>query len=277
MNNNNPLNLPQLQGLLDIKGRLGGNLTIDDAIELLQEDADTDGCISSELQQDWDKHRYPDKRLKFAPITLYDLAPEIHTVSAEAQSLLLLMIRLQAQKTGYVAIKKGFFIDVLHLGDKKARQFNRYIQELTDIYAIRPVHIPPRGSRAPAIYQINSGLSRIGDFQPKDKLARCAEKIIPPLKKSQYSRTTEIITIRTETGDIQVICGTLEAIIDKDKKIESIATNNEPDNVTKENEDIPFLCPEPNCTNNKLKNQDTDITEDSLTQMTIYDILNQYN
>lgn len=245
MNSSNPLNLAQLQGLLDIKDRVGGDLTIDEAIKLLQEDADLDAQLTKELQDDWNKHRYPDKKIKFAPISMYNLAPQIHSVSTESQALLLLMIRLQAQKTGYVAVKKGFFISALHLGDKRGRRLNQYIAELIDIGAINPVHIPPKGSKAPAIYQISDSISRIGGGYTPSSLKSISSEI--------YSRTTECITIRTDGGEKQLICGTLEEVI-LDKKTGFNATNTEPGNDN--TEEISSLCSDLDCTSNATGNQD---------------------
>lgn len=245
MNDRNPLNLAQLQGLLDIRDRVGGDLTIDEAINLLQEDASLDAQLTKELQDDWSKHRYPDKKIKFAPVSMYNLAPQLHSVSTEAQALLLLMIRLQAQKTGYIAVKKGFFINALHLGDKRGRRLNQYITELIDIDAIRPIHIPPRGSKAPAIYQINDNISRIGEYTPSSLKSSSSEI---------YSRTTECITVRTDKGEKQLVCGTLEEII-LDKKAGLNATNIEPGDNT---EDKSSLCSNLNCNSNITKNQDYD-------------------
>lgn len=251
MNNNpNPLNLTQLQGLLDIRARMGGDLTIDEAIRLLQEDASLDGQLTHDLQDDWNKHRYPDKKIKFAPVSMYNLSPQLHSVSAEAQALLLLMIRLQAQKSGYVAIKKGFFVNALHLGDKRGRRLTQYIAELVDIGAISPVHIPPKGSRAPAIYQINDALSRIGDYTPS-KLKSVSYEL--------YSRTTECITVRIDGAEKQLICGTLEEII-LDKKTGLNATNTESGDDT---EELSSLCSNLNCINSTTKNQDPEILENA--------------
>lgn len=242
MSNQNPLNLAQLQGLLDIRDRMGGDLTINEAIELLQEDANTDGQLTNDLQNDWNKHKYPDKKIKFAPVSMYNLAPQIHAISTEAQALLLLMIRLQAQKSGYIAVKKGFFINALHLGDKRGRRLNQYINELLDIGAINSIHIPSRGSKAPAIYQISDGLSRIGNYTPNN---------LKSISNELYSRTTECITVRTDKGEKQYICGTLEEIIDKKTRFN--ATNIEPGIIN--TEEISSSCSNLNCNNNTLENQ----------------------
>lgn len=244
MNNKNPLNLAQLQGLLDIKDRVGGDLTIDEVIDLLQEDANLDAQLTKELQDDWSKHRYPDKKIKFAPVSMYNLAPQLHSVSTEAQALLLLMIRLQAQKTGYVAVKKGFFISALHLGDKRGRRLNQYITELIDIGAINPVHIPPKGSKAPAIYQISDSISRIGNYTPSS---------LKSISNEIYSRTTECITVRTDGAEKQLICGTLEEII-LDKKTGFNATNTEPG--VDESEEKSSLCSNIDSSSSSTRNQD---------------------
>lgn len=184
----------KLQELLEIRTRMGGDLTIDEAIGLLQEP-------TKELQDDY---RCPDDKIKFTYISTYNLAPQIHSVSTEAQALLLMMIRLQAQKTGYVAVKKGFFISALHLGDKRGRRLNQYITELIDIGAINPVHIPPKGSKAPAIYQISDSISRIGNYTPSS---------LKSISNEIYSRTTECITVRTDSGEKQYVCGTLKEVL----------------------------------------------------------------
>lgn len=206
-NPNNETASAHLQALLDLEICGLGEVTISDAIKRLQIDAtQTDEeqeitrKVLQSLQELWNRHQFPDTSIKLLLLSIYDLFPAIHDCSLEAQCLFFLMLRVQWQNTGYVAVKKKVFGERLGFSRNKIEsKMPVYLQELEDIKAIKAVYIPPRGSDKPCVYQINQDISKIGrGFKP--------QRIS---KKDKYRRTKIDVAISQE----QVLtCGTLDTI-----------------------------------------------------------------
>lgn len=255
--NPNPEASPHMQAILDIIKTLDDDsLTLRDVKKLLLEDSNTDCAITNKLNDVWNRHLYPNRVLRFAPIALYDLAPAISKLSPEALKLLIIMIQVQAQRTGYVAVKKAIFAAACGFGSKRIRQMQAYLDELIKFKFIKLIFQPLKGSSAPAVYQINSKFSRIGSTYRPDKLDKTST--------SSFNRSTA--TIKVTKGDNETIytCGTLEEICYVNKNGTDAA------NINPVNEKNKNLYSTNNCTNKELGNQDID---NNLRQATLDEIL----
>ena len=212
-NPNNETASAHLQALLDLEACGLGETTISDAIKRLQideEQTDVEQEITRKvlqsMQELWNRHQFPDTSIKLLLLSIYDLAPAVHSCSLEAQCLLFLMLRVQWQNTGYVAVKKKIFGQRLGFSRNKIEsKMSVYLQELEDIKAIKAIYIPPRGSDKPCIYQINQNMSKIGrGFKPQRV----------PSPKDAYRRTKIDVAISQESI---LTCGTLDTIEDNKK------------------------------------------------------------
>lgn len=213
-NPNNETASAHLQALLDLESCGLGEITISDAIKQLQIDAEqTDEeqeitrKVLQSLQELWNRHQFPDTSIKLLLLSIYDLAPAVHSCSLEAQCLLFLMLRVQWQNTGYVAVKKKVFGQRLGFSRNKIEsKMSVYLQELEDIRAIKAIYIPPKGSDKPCVYQINQNMSKIGrGFKPQR---------ISSQKDNTYKRTKMDVAI---SQDSVLTCGTLDTIEDNKK------------------------------------------------------------
>jgi hypothetical protein len=202
-----------LQALLDLKSCGLGDMTISEAIKALQIDitqTDEEQAMTRKvlqnLQELWNRHQFPDTSIKLLLLSIYDLAPAVHSCSLEAQCLLFLMLRVQWQNTGYVAVKKKVFGQRLGFSRNKIEsKMSMYLQELEDIKAIKAIYIPPKGSDKPCVYQINQSISKIGrGFKPQHVSSQ----------KDMYKRTKIDIAISQESV---LTCGTLDTIEDNKK------------------------------------------------------------
>lgn len=212
-NPNNETASAHLQALLDLEICGLGEITISEAIKRLQIDAEqtieeqeiTRQVLQS-LQELWNRHQFPDTSIKLLLLSIYDLAPAVHSCSLEAQCLLFLMLRVQWQNTGYVAVKKKVFGQRLGFSRNKIEsKMSVYLQELEDIKAIKAIYIPPKGSDKPCVYQINQNMSKIGrGFKPQHLSSQ----------KDVYRRTKMDVAI---SQDSVLTCGTLDTIEDNKK------------------------------------------------------------
>lgn len=216
MNTQNETASAHLQALIDLRDCGFGAIKIEDAIKLLtidqnqtEEEQEKTREILEHLQELWNRHQYPDTVIKLLLLSIYDYAPAIHDCSLEAQCLFFLMLRVQWQNTGYVAVKKKAFGQRLGFNRHKIEsKMHIFLQELEDIKAIKAIYIPPRGSDKPAVYQINPDISKIGrGFKP-------ARVTLKGRKKDSFKRTKIEVAISREQT---LICGTLDTIEDNKK------------------------------------------------------------
>lgn len=216
MNAQNQTASAHLQALIDLDDCGFGGFLIKDAIKLLtidqnqtEEEQEKTREILEHLQELWNRHQYPDTVIKLLLLSIYDYAPAIHDCSLEAQCLFFLMLRVQWQNTGYVAVKKKAFGQRLGFNRHKIEsKMHMFLQELEDIKAIKAIYIPPRGSDKPAVYQINPDISKIGrGFKP-------ARVTLKGRKKDSFKRTKIEVAISREQT---LICGTLDTIEDNKK------------------------------------------------------------
>ena len=212
-NPNNETASAHLQALLDLESCGLGETTISDAIKRLQIDAEQSDVeqeitrkVLQSLQELWNRHQFPDTSIKLLLLSIYDLAPAVHSCSLEAQCLLFLMLRVQWQNTGYVAVKKKVFGQRLGFSRNKIEsKMSVYLQELEDIKAIKAIYIPPKGSDKPCVYQINQNMSKIGrGFKPQRLSSQ----------KDAYKRTKMDVAV---SQDSVLTCGTLDTIEDNKK------------------------------------------------------------
>lgn len=218
--NINPANLAQLQALYDLlQSGFNKNITLQDAIETLIQDGQDDRKITSELQDTWNRHQYPDKAIKFIQISTYTHCPQLHEVSTEAQALFFLMLRVQHKSDGYVAVKKAIFAKALNFGSKRVRHMQDYLNELLAVDVITKIHEAPQGSTAPSIYRINNKFAKIGrGFHPQ--MIKSDDFIL------KYNETYEKITVETTAeGRKEYICGSLEDVLNFKKKKRASAVN----------------------------------------------------
>ena len=165
----NPLHLAQLQALnMLIKKGYSGD--IEDIRDQLIEESYSKPEKIKEMVAEWNAMRYPKEAITHLLLSIYEYFPQVHKATPEAQAILLLMIRIQPQSTGYVAVAKGAFAHVLGWGSKRAGRIQEYLDELTQIGAITPIYrAPDRGSKKPGIYK---NRSRLQGFTHKAK-GRC--------------------------------------------------------------------------------------------------------
>lgn len=216
MNTQNETASAHLQALIDLRDCGFGAIKIEDAIKLLtidqnqtEEEQEKTREILEHLQELWNRHQYPDTVIKLLLLSIYDYAPAIHDCSLEAQCLFFLMLRVQWQNTGYVAVKKKAFGQRLGFNRHKIEsKMHMFLQELEDIKAIKAIYIPPRGSDKPAVYQINPDISKIGKgFKP-------IRVTLKGRKKDKFKRTKIEVAIGQEQT---LICGTLDTIEENKK------------------------------------------------------------
>lgn len=216
MNEQNETASAHLQALIDLRDCGFGAIKIEDAIKLLtidqnqtEEEQEKTRQILEHLQELWNRHQYPDTVIKLLLLSIYDYAPAIHDCSLEAQCLFFLMLRVQWQNTGYVAVKKKAFGQRLGFNRHKIEsKMHIFLQELEDIKAIKAIYIPPKGSDKPAVYQINPDISKIGrGFKP-------ARVTLKGRKKDSFKRTKIEVAIGQEQT---LICGTLDTIEENKK------------------------------------------------------------
>lgn len=216
MNTQNETASAHLQALIDLRDCGFGAIKIEDAIKLLtidqnqtEEEQEKTRQILEYLQELWNRHQYPDTVIKLLLLSIYDYAPAIHDCSLEAQCLFFLMLRVQWQNTGYVAVRKKTFGQRLGFNRHKIEsKMHVYLQELEDVKAIRAIYIPPRGSDKPAVYQINPDISKIGrGFKP-------ARITLRGRQKDKFKRTKIEIAVGQEQT---LICGTLDTIEENEK------------------------------------------------------------
>lgn len=216
MNTQNETASAHLQALIDLRDCGFGAIKIEDAINLLtidqnqtEEEQEKTRQILEYLQELWNRHQYPDTVIKLLLLSIYDYAPAIHDCSLEAQCLFFLMLRVQWQNTGYVAVKKKAFGQRLGFNRHKIEsKMHMFLQELEDIKAIKAIYIPPKGSDKPAVYQINPDISKIGKgFKP-------TRITLKGRQKDRFKRTKIEIAIGQEQT---LICGTLDTIEENKK------------------------------------------------------------
>lgn len=206
----NPLHLAQLQALnMLIKKGYSGD--IEDIRDQLIEESYSKPEKIKEMVAEWNAMRYPKEAITHLLLSIYEYFPQVHKATPEAQAIILLMIRIQPQSTGYVAVAKGAFAHVLGWGSKRAGRIQEYLDELTQIGAITPIYrAPDRGSKKPGIYKINDGFSKIGQgFK--------ASRIKQKEDAGDYTQSTTTITLLKDTGREEYYCGTLVKTADMRK------------------------------------------------------------
>lgn len=271
MNEQNETASAHLQALIDLRDCGFGAIKIEDAIKLLtidqnqtEEEQEKTRQILEHLQELWNRHQYPDTVIKLLLLSIYDYAPAIHDCSLEAQCLFFLMLRVQWQNTGYVAVKKKAFGQRLGFNRHKIEsKMHMFLQELEDIKTIKAIYIPPRGSDKPAVYQINPDISKIGrGFKP-------TRITLKGRKKDRFKRTKIEVAIGQEQT---LICGTLDTI-EENKKGD--ATNT----ATKQTRQATARSPKKSISRKPPFMQDKEIpfndvdNSDIPEQITIFDIL----
>lgn len=271
MNAQNETASAHLQALIDLDDCGLGSIRIKDAIALLkidqnqtEDEQEKTRQLLEYLQELWNRHQYPDTVIKLLLLSIYDYAPAIHDCSLEAQCLFFLMLRVQWQNTGYVAVKKKAFGQRLGFNRHKIEsKMHMFLQELEDIKAIKAIYIPPRGSDKPAVYQINPDISKIGrGFKP-------TRITLKGRKKDRFKRTKIEVAIGQEQT---LICGTLDTI-EENKKGD--ATNT----ATKQTRQATARSPKKSISRKPPFMQDKEIpfndvdNSDIPEQITIFDIL----
>lgn len=218
----NPLHLAQLQALnMLIKKGYSGD--IEDIRNQLIEESYSEPEKIKQMVAEWNAMRYPKEAITHLLLSVYRYFPQVHKARPEAQAILLLMMRIQPQNTGYIAVVKGAFAKVLGWGSKRAGKIQEYLDELTEIGAITPIYKAPDGSKKPGIYKINDGFSKIGQgFK--------ASHINQKKDAGNYTQSTTTITLLKDTGREEYYCGTLVKTADmrkttRDKKRASADQN----------------------------------------------------
>lgn len=212
-NQKNVTSNAHLQALLDLQEAGFGELSIDNAIKMLtinENETEDEQQYTMEilrgLQDIWNRHQYPDTAIKLLLLAIYDLSPDIHSCSLESQALFFLMIRIQQEGTGYVAVKKKVFGQALGFSRNKIEsKMSGYLQELEDINVIQAIFIPPKGSDKPCIYKISDKVSKIGKGFKPERIG----------KKLKYKRVHDDVAINADTI---YRCGTLDEITANEKK-----------------------------------------------------------
>lgn len=274
-NKPNPFNSPSFQVLLDLKKALaqtGCHLYMLD--DILENFADECSDLRDECDKIFMAHNYNPKNVKFVQSVAYEICPERFELPSVALKILDFLERMQSP-SGYVEFQKSQLVEILHLTDSERKGLQKTLDLLEETGFIEAVYKPPKGSKLPCQYKINRSVTWAGKQEPIENKIALHNKI-KTSKPFEPKYTRGCKQIKINQGSKIVNCCFLEPCKrppEAQKKIEFTATNNEPDNSTKEN--IPSLCPNVNCNNNEPKNQDVDVTENNLTQMTIYDILGQ--
>ena len=130
--NPNPLHSPHIQALRQLMQKgYGGR--IEDVLELLEEESETDPGKIKEMNEEWNSILYASKSIDHLMISTFDYFPQVHKTSPEAQAILSVMLRTQEQATGLVEVKKGVYTQVLGWGSKRAGHINDCLQELKDV------------------------------------------------------------------------------------------------------------------------------------------------
>lgn len=207
----NPLHMPHIQAIKQlIKHGYSGD--IEDILELLEEESNTDPERIKKMNDEWNAQLYSSKSIDHLMMSTFDYFPQVHKASPEAQAVLSLMVRTQEQATGLVEVQRGTYAKVLGWGSKRAGRIKDCLQELKDINAISAIYEPKGGSTKPGIYQINAKFSKIGK----------GFKVSPVNPKtsgeySQYSHTVSLL-INGQKKDFK--CGSIQKIVNTadDKK-----------------------------------------------------------
>lgn len=212
----NPLHMPHLQAIeMLIKAGYSGDIN-DIRNQLIRESISDPAKIKNLIAQ-WNALRYPNDCISYLLASVYELCPQIHKTHPEAQAILLLMLRIQAQNSGCVAVVKGDFAKAMNWGSKKAGRISERLDELEETGAIIPIYKAPEGSTKPSIYRINPALSKIGQgFH--------AEQIKPSQDPEIYSRSAKTIQVLTDKEKKDYYCGILVKIVDTRKKKEPVPT-----------------------------------------------------
>ena len=144
--NPNPLHSPHIQALRQLMQKgYGGR--IEDILELLEEESETDPGKIKEMNEEWNSILYASKSINHLMMSTFDYFPQVHKTSPEAQAILSVMLRTQEQATGLVEVKKGVYAKVLGWGSKRAGHIDDCLQELKDVKAILPIYEPPEGTK----------------------------------------------------------------------------------------------------------------------------------
>ena len=251
----NPLHLAQLQALnMLIKKGYSGD--IEDIRNQLIEESYSEPEKIKQMVAEWNAMRYPKEAITHLLLSVYKYFPQIHKARPEAQAILLLMMRIQPQNTGYIAVVKGAFAKVLGWGSKRAGKIQEYLDELTKIGAITPIYRAPDGSKKPGIYKINDGFSKIGQgFK--------ASHIKQKEDAGDYTQSTTTITLLKDTGREEYYCGTLVKTADmrkttRDKKGASADQNTDSSESHSDSE------PQEHCNQEILENQDISSSADNM-------------
>lgn len=214
--NPNPLHSPHIQALRQLMQKgYGGR--IEDILELLEEESETDPGKIKEMNEEWNSILYASKSINHLMMSTFDYFPQVHKTSPEAQAILSVMLRTQEQATGLVEVKKGVYAKVLGWGSKRAGHIDDCLQELKDVKAILPIYEPPEGTKKkPGIYQINPQFSKIGKgFKVS---------AINPSASGEYTQYPHKVTLLVNGQKKELICGSLQKII----KTDSAAQKREP-------------------------------------------------
>lgn len=206
--NQNPLHSPHIQALRQLIKR-GYTGDIEDILEELEEDSISNPEEIKSMNEEWNAILYSSKSIDHLMLSTFNYFPQIHKVSPEAQSILFIMVRTQEQATGLVEVPKTIYAKVLGWGSKRAGHIDDCLKELKEIKAILPIYEPPKGSKKPGIYQINSNFSKIGKgFQ------------VNPINKKtagEYVQYSDNVTILINGHKKELRCGSIRKIIDTDQ------------------------------------------------------------
>lgn len=206
--NPNPLHSPHIQALRQLMQKgYGGR--IEDVLELLEEESETDPGKIKEMNEEWNSILYASKSIDHLMISTFDFFPQVHKTSPEAQAILSVMLRTQEQATGLVEVKKSVYAKVLGWGSKRAGHIDDCLQELKDVKAILPIYEPPEGTKKkPGIYQINPQFSKIGKgFKVS---------AINPGASGEYTQYPHKVTLLINGQKKELTCGSLQKIIKTD-------------------------------------------------------------
>lgn len=254
----NPLHLAQLQALnMLIKKGYSGD--IEDIRNQLIEESYSEPEKIKQMVAEWNAMRYPKEAITHLLLSVYEYFPQVHKARPEAQAILLLMMRIQPQNTGYIAVVKGAFAKVLGWGSKRAGKIQEYLDELTEIGAITPIYKAPDGSKKPGVYKINDGFSKIGQgFK--------ASHIKQKEDAGDYTQSTITITLLKDTGREEYYCGTLVKTADmrkttRDKKRASADQNTDSSESHSDSE------PQEHSNQVEPKNQDISSSADNIQKM----------
>lgn len=150
MSKPNPQNNSIIQALIDLKNTGHGKQTVDNLIELLNSDKKQ----ADELQNRWNGHLYPTKKMTFTQVTISD--DYFHLPDTALR--ILLILGMYSGKTGLIQVSKS---DIMALTGLKQTSIKTGLKILTDHGFIRVAQ--PSARHAAPVYEINRKYFAQGD------------------------------------------------------------------------------------------------------------------